>query len=40
MRPRLPGRAESNGFEYKRNGALRLFAAQRTSERFVRFVDD
>jgi transposase len=43
--PLSPGRAESHGFEYKRNGTLSLFAAlktapRHTSEQFVAFLTD
>ena len=31
MLPLSPGRAESHGFEYKRNGTLSLFAALNTA---------
>ena len=31
--PLAPGRAESRGFEYKRNGTLSLFAALNTAQR-------
>jgi hypothetical protein len=31
MLPMAPGRAQSHGFEYKRNGTLSLFAALNTS---------
>ena len=50
MSPLSPGRAESHGFEYKRNGTLSLFAAlnvatgevlgKTTSAQFVAFLTE